>query len=98
MKKLIEQGFLASIGFLSLTRERSKEFVDELVKKGEVRRDESKDLIERLLKRGEEEREAISKLVHNEVATVMNELDLVTQKDIQNLANKIDALSKKLQK
>lgn len=98
MKKLIELSVLAGIGLLSLTREKSQEFVNELVKKGEVRRDESKDLVERLVKRGEDEREAMRRLVRDEVATVMNELDLVTKKDIQNLANKINALSKELQK
>jgi len=98
MKKLIERSILAGIGLLSLTREKSQEFVDELVKRGEVRHDESKDLVEHLVKRGEEEREAMSRLVRDDVATVMNELDIVTKKDIQNLANKIDALSKESQK
>jgi polyhydroxyalkanoate synthesis regulator phasin len=98
MKNLIERSILAGIGLFSQTREKSQEYVDKLVKDGEVRRDESKDLVDRLVKRGEEEREAVHKIVRDEISAVMDELDLVTKKDIQKLTNKINTLSKDLQK
>ncbi len=95
MRTMIERSLLTGIGLLSLTREKAHEIVDGLVQRGEVQRDEAKDLIDRLVKRGEEERKAMHQLVRDDVTAVMNELDLVTKKDIQNLAAKIDALNKK---
>jgi polyhydroxyalkanoate synthesis regulator phasin len=98
MKTLIGRGVLASIGLLSLTREKAQEFVDGLVERGETKREDAKDLVDRLAKRGEEERAAMRKLVHDEVSTAMDEMGLVTQKDIQRLAASIEALNKKIQK
>ena len=98
MRTMIERILFTGIGLISLTREKAHEIVDDLVQRGEVQRDEAKDLVDRLVKRGEEERDAMRRLVRDDVSTVMNELDLVTKKDIQKLSNKIDALSKELQK
>jgi len=98
MKTLIGRSVLASIGLLSLTREKAQEFVDGLVEQGETKREDAKGLVDRLARRGEEERAAMRKLIHDEVSTAMGEMGLVTQKDIQELSASIDALNKKTQK
>jgi polyhydroxyalkanoate synthesis regulator phasin len=98
MKPVIERSVLAGIGLLSMTREKAQAVVDELVKLGEARRDEALELVDHLVQRGEEERQALRKLIHDEVSEMTDELDLVTKKDIQSLTNKIEALSKELQK
>lgn len=95
MKTIIERSFLASIGLLSLTREKAQEFVDRLAEQEGSKHEDTKDLVDRLAKRGEEERAALRKLVHQEVSTVMSEMGLVTQKDIQELKASVKALNKK---
>ena len=67
--------------------------VDELVKRGEMRREDSKGMVERLLQRGEEERGSLRKLVHEEVAKVAHELNLATRADVEALEKKIEALN-----
>jgi len=89
MRTLIERGFLAGLGLLSMTHEKAHQIVDELVKKGEVRRNEIESLIEDLVRRGEEERQAMRKLVREEVANVVGELGLATKEDIQALKDEI---------
>jgi len=95
MHDIVERGLLASLGILSLTREKAQGVVDELVKRGEVRRDDSKGLVDRLVQRGEEERSSFRKLIHEEVARVAREMNLVTQADLQALEKKIEALTQK---
>lgn len=94
MTTLIERGILASIGLISITRDKAKEIVDELVKEGDVRREDAKQLMDRLVKTGEEERSALSKLVSEEVKKVTGNLQLATKKDIEALEKKIDKLAK----
>ena len=95
MRDIMERGLLASLGILSLTREKAQGVVDEMVKRGELRRDDSKGLVDRLVQRGEEERGSFRKLIREEVARAARELNLVTQADVQALENKIEALTQK---
>jgi polyhydroxyalkanoate synthesis regulator phasin len=95
MRDIMERGLLASLGILSLTREKAQGVVDEMVRRGEVRRDDSRGLVDRLVQRGEEERGSFRKLIHEEVARAARELNLATQADVQALEKKIEALTQK---
>lgn len=97
MFEFFERGFLATVGVLSMSREKTQDFVDELVKRGEINREEGKQLVEQMVRRGQEEQENIRKLVRQEVNNVMHDLDLVTHEDIKKLDEKMDALLKKLE-
>ncbi|RMD63516.1 polyhydroxyalkanoate synthesis regulator [Candidatus Parcubacteria bacterium] len=94
MRTLIERGVLAGLGLLSMTHEKAHQIVDELVKKGEVRREEVESFIEDLVRRGEEERQAMRKLVREEVSGVVGELGLATKGDIQALKEEIRKLGR----
>lgn len=98
MLEFLERGFLATVGMLSLSREKSQEMVDEMIKRGDLNREEGKQLVDKMIRRGQEEQDAIRKLVRQEVQTVMNELDIVTREDFTALDDKIDQLIKKLEK
>lgn len=95
MRDFMERGVLASLGMLSLTREKAQAAVDELVKRGEVKRDDSKGMVDHLVQRGEEERGFFRKLVHEELGKVAHELNLVTKDDLQALEKKVEALLQK---
>lgn len=97
MSNFFERGFLATVGLLSLSREKSQELVDELVKRGDINREEGKHLVERLVSRGQEEQETLRKLVRNEVQAVLKEFNLVTRADLHALEAKIDALTQKIE-
>ncbi len=95
MFDFLERGFLATVGVLSLSREKIQETVDQLVARGELNLDEGKDLVDKLVKRGQEERETVRNLVRQEVQKAVSELDLVSHKDFEVLNEKLDALLKK---
>ncbi len=96
MFDFLERGFLATVGVLSVSREKVQEIVDQMVARGELNLDEGKQLVEKMVKRGQEERETMRGLVHQEVQKVVGELDMVSRKDFQVLNDKLDALLKKL--
>ncbi len=96
MFDFFERGFLATVGVLSLSREKVQEVVDQMVSRGDLNLDESKQLVDKLVKRGQEERETMRGLVRQEVQKVVGELDMVSRKDFQVLNDKLDTLLKKL--
>jgi len=98
VRQLLENGMLVSVGALSLTREKARAIVHGLVDRGEIRRDETTTLVDRLTARGEEEREALRKMVEEEIEHGLGRLNLATTEDVENLHNKIDALSRQVEK
>ncbi len=94
MAGVIDTLLALGFGALSMTRERAKKIVDELVKKGEVRLEESKALIDKMTSRGEEERAELRKLIEEGLERAKT--GLVTRKDIEELSAKIDSLAEKL--
>ncbi len=95
MFDFLERGFLATVGALSLSREKIQETVDQLVARGDLNLDQGKQLVEKLVKRGQEERETMRGLVSQEVKKVIGEMDLVSHKDFEVLNEKLDSLLKK---
>jgi polyhydroxyalkanoate synthesis regulator phasin len=85
MKSLLEKGFLAGIGLLSMTREKAQEVIEELTHEGELQKNEVKQWVDQLSDRGEEERQALRKLVRDELKKVLDEMGLATKEDIQKL-------------
>ncbi len=96
MFDFLERGFLATVGVLSVSREKAQEIADQMVERGELNFDEGKQLVEKMVKRGQEERETMRRLVRQEVQKVVGELDIVSRKDLQVLNDKLDVLLKKL--
>ena len=88
MKSILEKGFLAGIGLLSMTREKAQEVIEELTHEGELQKNEVKQWVDQLSDRGEEERQALRKLVRDELKKVLDEMGLATKEDIQKLLEK----------
>ena len=88
MKTLLEKGFLAGIGLLSMTREKAQKIIEDLSHEGELQKSEMKQWVDQLSDRGEEERQALRKLIRDEMKKVMDEMGLATKEDIQKLLDK----------
>jgi len=88
MTSLLEKGFLAGIGLLSMTREKAEKIIDELSKEGELQKGEVKQWVDQLSNRGEEERDALRNLIRDELKKVLDDMGLATKEDIQKLIDK----------
>ena len=96
MRELVEKTMLAGIGALSLTRERARALVDDLVERGEARHEAAEKLVDRWVKRGEEEREALHKLVKDEIERALGAVNLATKEDIAALSKQMETLAQRL--
>jgi polyhydroxyalkanoate synthesis regulator phasin len=85
---LLEKGFLAGIGLLSMTREKAQQIIEDLSHEGEVQKSEIKTWVDQLADRGEEEQQALRKLIRDEMKKVMDDMGLATKEDIQKLMEK----------
>ncbi len=92
MRDVLERTLLAGLGLASLTTEKAQEIVDDLVRRGEVRREEAHDLVERLVQRGRQTRERLHQTIREEARKAVREMRLVTQDDLTALERKIEAL------
>jgi len=90
MANLLEKGFLAGIGLLSMTREKAQDLIDELSHEGDLQKGEAKEWVDQLSSRGEEERQALRKLIRDEMKKVLDEMGLVTKEDLKELLKKQD--------
>ncbi len=92
MKELVRKAFILGWGAVALTREAAEKLVDELVKKGEVGQEEARDLVNDLLERGKKGREEVQKVIRQEMARVLGDLNLPSRDDLLRLEEKVDRL------
>lgn len=97
MAGLIGKTLLVGLGLVALTREKVTQFVDKVVKEGEVKPGESRTLANVLIAKGEAEREELRKLVRAEIKRVRDARP-VSRKEFEELGKKIDELAARLEK
>ncbi len=79
-------------------QEKMKEYVDDLVKKGEVSKEESGSLFKDLMSSAEKNLEGLDKTWREMIHSTMERMNLPTREDIENLEKKVNALSRRVAK
>ncbi|MFO7153366.1 MAG: hypothetical protein DIU64_000215 [Caldicoprobacter oshimai] len=82
MLKAFEKPIDLGLGLLLYSREKVEELVEKLVSKGEVAKKDAKEFAAELVKRGQEQREELKKLIQNEVAKVLDDLNVAKKEDL----------------
>jgi polyhydroxyalkanoate synthesis regulator phasin len=85
MNDIIKKAISLGIGITEVSREKAQQFVDEMVKKGEMAQSESKDVVNRLIERGEEQQNEMKRMVQDQVRKILNGLDIATKQDLKDL-------------
>jgi polyhydroxyalkanoate synthesis regulator phasin len=98
MTDFIEKAYLAGLGVLSVTREKAKELVDELVEKGKITADEAPKFMKDLLSRADEGKKALEEHIEKGIENTIEKLGLATKKEIAALDQKLDQILKELRK
>lgn len=94
MFDLIKKGVLMGLGAATLTKEKAEQFVDELVKKGELSKDERPKVVQDLLDKAEEQEKELYDKISDQVNKAIAKLDIPTKKDFERLEKKIESLKK----
>jgi len=86
---IIRNAMLAGFG----VQEKVKEFVDELVKKGELSESQGAKLVKDWSEKVDRNTQDITKSINEAIGKALEKMNLSTREDITKLQEKIDALS-----
>ncbi len=98
MFELIKKSFLASLGAAVLTKEKITKATQKLVDEGKISKDEAEKLSQELIESGQKQWEEIQANITDAAKKVIENLDIVTKKDFQELNEKVEDLQKQLDK
>ncbi len=96
MLDIIRKAALAGIGALTLTEERARKLIDELVEQGRLSREEGESLVRDLLAKTEASREEWEGRVRDMVQEMFRKMDLVPRKDFELLEEQFKALERRV--
>ena len=94
LKKMI----LTTLGTVSLTKKSAESLVKDLVKQGDLTQNEGKKFVSDLMKGVEKEKNTIEKNTEKTIRDILKKAEIPTRKEIADLKNKIEQLSKKINK
>ncbi len=91
---LVRNAILAGFG----VQEKVKEFIDELVKKGELSESQGAKLIKEWTEKADKSTSELSKIISDSVSKALEKMNIPTKDEIEMLNKKIQNLSVRLKK
>lgn len=95
MRSLLEKGLALGIGLAVKSKEQIEMFVDELVKKGEIKKEESNELVNELIQKGQQAQDQLDEMIRERMKIMLNEVNLATKAEVEQLEKRIRALEQK---
>jgi polyhydroxyalkanoate synthesis regulator phasin len=96
MLDTIRKAALAGIGAITLTEERARKLVDELIEQGRVSREEGEALVKDMAAKTESAREEWEGRIRDMVHEVFRKMDLVPRKDLELVEAHLRKLEKRV--
>jgi len=94
VSEIIKKAMLAGLG----AQEKAKEFIDELVKAGELSRNDGATLVKEWMSKAEESTKEMDHKVKDTVNAAFEKFNIPSRDDLANLEKKIQGLSARLAK
>ncbi len=91
-----EELFLAGVGAVALTKERTEELVDELVGRGKVSRDEARDIVDEVVGRWRGDAMRVGERASATFSGLFREMGLVTRREYEELELRLAQLEHRL--
>ena len=93
INKVINLGF----GALLITKENIEEVIDEMVKKGEIKKEEAKAQVNELFKKVLSNKQELESKIEKIVESALHRLDIPTRKELQQMQKKLDDIIKRVE-
>jgi len=97
MLSLSKKMLLAGIGTLSLTKEKAEKIADDLIKRGEINKSEGKEFVVDLLDRAEIEKDKLIEKIKPDIEKELEKMNFASKDSVNNLEKKIDELGNKIE-
>lgn len=92
--EIIKRAMLAGLG----AQEKAKEFVDELVKAGELSKSDASSLVKEWVSKAEDSRKEFDTKIKDAMAAAFEKLNVPTRDDIEKMEKKLQNISARLAK
>jgi polyhydroxyalkanoate synthesis regulator phasin len=92
--EIIKKAMLAGLG----AQEKAKEFVDELVKAGELSRGEGSTLVKEWVSKAEESKKDMDHKIKDAIAGALEKLNIPSRDDLERMEKKVQGISARLAK
>lgn len=92
--EVIKKAMLVGLG----AQEKAREFVEELVKAGELSKSEASTLVKEWTTKTEERTKEFDKRVKDTVANILEKLNIPSREDMEKLEKKLQTLNARLKK
>jgi polyhydroxyalkanoate synthesis regulator phasin len=96
LRATAEELFLAGVGAVALTKDRTEELVDELVGRGKVSRDEARDIVDEVVRRWRGDASRAGERASATFSGLFRELGLVTRREYEELELRLAQLEHRL--
>ncbi|WP_058308988.1 phasin family protein [Gracilibacillus massiliensis] len=96
MRDTFKKGMTLGLGLATLSKEQAEKVIDELMKKGELSREESDGIFQDWERKGEESKNYIDDMMKERVNKLLEELEVVTKRDLRALEQRITQLENQL--
>ncbi|RXI99826.1 polyhydroxyalkanoate synthesis regulator [Anaerobacillus alkaliphilus] len=97
MRNVLEKGLLLGIGLAVKSKEQIEMFVEDLVKKGEIKKEESNDLISELIQKGQQTQGQVDDMIKERMKIILNDLNLATKAEVDQLEKRVRQLEQQKQ-
>ncbi|MDI6725380.1 MAG: hypothetical protein QMD32_00315 [Smithellaceae bacterium] len=94
MLEFIKKSIMAGAGLAMMTAEKTQEFFDEMVKKGELSEKEAKDALSDLLEKSKQLRKDMEEKMEKAVTSVLQRLQAPSRAEVEELKARIAQLEK----
>ena len=92
--EVLKRAMLVGLG----AQEKAREFVEELVKAGELSKSEASNLVKEWTTKTEERTKEFDKRVKDTVANILEKLNIPSREDMEKLEKKVQALNARVKK
>jgi len=94
VSEIMKRAMLAGLG----AQEKTKEFVDELVKAGELSKSDAASLVKEFTSKAEERTKDFDKSIKDAIQGAFQKLNIPTRDDFENIEKKLQNISSRLRK
>lgn len=93
---MLHESWLAALGAFSLAENEAKKLVERITKNRGFSRKEAENLLEEVLDRVDKNRKLLETKIEEGIETALRKLGIPTQKELNDLRMRVDALAKKV--
>jgi len=92
MFETLDKMMMASLGAISMTRERAEKIFDEYVSRGQAEKDSRTGFVKEVMDSADRTRSELEKMISEQVQQAVTSLHLASKEDIERIEQKLDQL------